>query len=92
MELRFDPRFPQDLESILDWYDLISSHASEKLRTSIKRQLISIRQFPESFQLLHTDRDYRGAIVSGYPLMIVFRTEEHAIQIWRVIHLASDWT
>lgn len=92
IQLRYDPRFPEDLGKALDWYDQISTEASEKLRELIQRQLNSIQQFPASFQLLETDRGHRGAMVSGFPLMIVFRIEENVIRILQIVHLSSDWT
>jgi hypothetical protein len=53
--------------------------------------LTSLQQFPESFQLLDTNGDHRDAVVSGFPLMIVFRMEEYANRILQMIHLSSDW-
>ena len=92
IELRYDPRFPQDLETALDWYDQVSAEAREKLRGLIQRQLNSIQQFPESFQPLDSDLDHRGAMVSGFQLMIVFRMEDSVIRILQIVHLSSDWT
>jgi len=91
MDLRFDKRFPVDLAATIQWYERVSPEACDRLRASITDRLVSISEFPESFQLLTTGRGHRGSSISGFPWLIVFRIEKDNVRLLRIVHLSSDW-
>jgi len=89
--LRFDRQFAEDLSAAMDWYEGVSSHAADKLRTAVAHRFESLKRFPESYSLFFGSDEYRGASIIGFPWAIVFRIEGDFVRVIRFVHLSSDW-
>ncbi len=89
--LRFDPRFAEDLRAAMDWYEVVSPHAADKLRTALSHRFESLKRFPDSYPLYFGRDEHRGASIIGFPWAIVFRIEGDFVRVIRFVHLLSDW-
>ena len=88
--LRYDWQFPDDLAMAISWYSDYSAELANRFRESVQTSLESIRLLPESFTLVEGSQ--RGAMLRGFPWMIVYSEESDVILIVRIIHTASNWT
>jgi plasmid stabilization system protein ParE len=87
--LRYEKQFATDLAQAIGWYIENAPAHVDRLRRRIELTLDSIAFAPESFQLL--DAHKRAALVTSFPLLIVFSEEVETILIVRLLHAASNW-
>ena len=85
---RFSTEFPSDVTSALSHYDAIAIDLGHRFRDAIKSTLDDIRERPESFG--YTDPPTRGAMLSRFPYVVVFRVTKNSLQFGGVFHAASD--
>ena len=85
---RFHPLFVNDLREACDYYDAISAELGVRFRERVRARLHDVGVRPESFG--HIGGDYRGAMVRGFPYVIVFATEETHVTFFGIRHAASD--
>ncbi len=86
---RFEKQFATDLAGAIGWYAENAPTQANRLRLRIQRTLESIAIAPESFQLV--DAHKRAAMVTPFPLIVVFSEEAETILVVRLLHTASDW-
>jgi hypothetical protein len=87
--LRYNKEFSDDLASAVEWYSAISAKVCNDLQQAAGQALSSIENYPESFAFIGRGR--RRAVLRGFPWMIIFREEENAVRIFRLVHSASNW-
>lgn len=89
---RFHPLFATDLRAACDYYDPISAELGarfrDRVRDRVRARLHDVGVRPESFG--HIGGDYRGAMVRGFPYVIVFTTDETQLTFFGIRHAASD--
>ncbi|MCO6456785.1 MAG: type II toxin-antitoxin system RelE/ParE family toxin [Pirellulaceae bacterium] len=85
---RFHPLFVSDLAAACVYYDAISAELGVRFRDQVRARLHDVAVRPESFG--HLSGDYRGAMVLGFPYVIVFTNDEAQLTILGIRHAASD--
>jgi hypothetical protein len=85
---RFSSDFPADVTDALSHYDAIATDLGNRFRDALKSTLDQIRERPESFG--YTEPPTRGAMLSRFPYVVVFRVSENLLQFGGVFHSASD--
>jgi hypothetical protein len=85
---RFHPKFAEDLRSACEYYDSISADLGLRFRNQVHARLVDIKARPRSFPRI--GGDFRGAMVSGFPHVIVFTADQARHTFFGVRHAASD--
>lgn len=85
---RFHPLFADDLREACEYYDSISPDLGTRFRNQVHARLLDVNARPESFG--RVGGDYRGAMVSGFPYVIVFTMDQNAVAFFGIRHAASD--
>lgn len=85
---RFHPLFADDLRAACEYYDSISTDVGTRFRNRVRMRLLDINSRPESFGRI--GGDYRGAMTSGFPYVIVFTVDQDGIAFFGIRHAASD--
>jgi plasmid stabilization system protein ParE len=83
--------FFKDLDRVLGYYLDISTQVTDKLRVELRRSVQKIAQNPNRYRLIGF-RYYRRALISGFPLKLIYRPN-HARQevaIVSIIHTARS--
>ncbi len=85
---RFHKLFPTDLASATAYYDRISFDLGNRFRGSVRDKLQSICERPESFGFAR--KPVRGAMVDGFPYLLLFRVASTSIYVAGLYHASSD--
>lgn len=85
---QFSADFPYDVTDALSHYDAIATQLGNRFRDELQVVLREIRERLESFGFV--DPPTRGAMLSKFPYVVVFRVTGDKLQFGGVFHSASD--
>jgi len=82
------PRAERDIQSVFDWYESQQPALGDEFKVSLRERLETIREVPESAQILY--RDIRRAVVSRFPYLIFYVVRTTRIAVLAVLHQSRD--
>lgn len=85
---RFHRLFPSDLATATGYYDRMSIDLGNRFRGCVRDKLQSIYERPESFGFAR--HPLRGAMVEGFPYLLLFRVVSTDIYVAGLYHASSD--
>ncbi|MGN6547058.1 MAG: type II toxin-antitoxin system RelE/ParE family toxin [Aureliella sp.] len=85
---RYHPLFVEDLASACKYYDDISPELGQRFRKRVRDSIASILERPESYGQI--GGVYRGALLNGFPYVVVYSTADPSLTIYGLRHAASD--
>jgi len=87
---RYHPLVSIALHRACSHYDAIAIRLGNRFRTKVKLRIRRIVERPESFGRI--GGEFRGAIIDGFPYVIVFTIDKNIPTIFGIRHAASDRT
>lgn len=84
----YHPLVADDLVDACRYFDAMGSQVGNRFRKQVRESIAAINERPESFGRIGSD--YRGALVQGFPYVIVFIEENQTVTIYGIRHAASD--
>ncbi len=88
LSVRFIPAARREFDDARKWYEQQRRGLGERFEASIHAKLLSIRERPNFYALVHDD--LREASLSKFPYTIYFRVEPDEIIVASVFHQSRD--
>ena len=86
--LSFHPEAQIEMVESAKYYEAEQSGLGKRFLEAIRTSIYKVRLFPSIYQRL--DGEVRRCCVERFPFGVVFREEDHEIQIIAVVHFKRD--
>jgi toxin ParE1/3/4 len=90
VELRWTPSALADLDSARAFFEERNLKAAVRIANRLEEAVSSLKPFPALGRGGRL-RGTREIVVSGTPLIVIYRVRENQVQIVRVLHHARKW-